>query len=71
MPSSSKLDSSAVGGGTDLVGDADATLAREYACVVSIESRDGTGGGFQAVADRLAVWGGLCGGVEGPHSGAA
>jgi len=62
---------SAVGGGTDLVGDVDATLAGENGCVVSIESGDAGGGGFQAVANRLAVRGGLCGGVEGPDSDAA
>lgn len=62
---------SAVGGGADLVGDADATLAWEYGCVVSIESTDAAGGAFEAIAHGLAVWGGLCGVVEGLHSGAA
>lgn len=55
---------SAIGGGADLVGNVDTTLAGKPSGKVRIESGNVSGGGFQAIASGLAVRGGLCGVVQ-------
>lgn len=62
---------SAVGGGADLVGDGDSAFAGERGGVVGFEAGDLAGGRLEAVARRLAVGGGLGGGIEALHSVAA
>ena len=68
---SSSLHGSAVGGGADLVRNVDSTLAWKPSCKVRVESFDGTGGLFEAIAGGLAVSSGLSRAVKGSNSVAA
>lgn len=59
----------AVGGDADLVGDVDSTFSWKCNCVVGIDTPTKTScKGFQAVACRPVVSGGLGQGVKVPHS---
>lgn len=62
----------AVSGDADLVGDVDSTFSWECSYIVGIDTPTKTSGkGFQAIARRPAVHGGLGQGVEVSHSVAA